>query len=201
MSLKDQKFAEMKKLAKRANQRLLELERLTGKSVSWAAKQLMDRLDIIGARTKKNRISFKKSFDIKQMNKVISATMTFLNAKTSTISGIKDVTKKAAETFHLTHKISIADAEAIYSLFDKEYYDNITKHIDPSSLINLVSDSRKKNLNQKDTLKVLGQYIQGTNDRKLKDDLKQLYKDLIKGGLIGQYEGSIDDDDFPDYFI
>lgn len=201
MSIKEQKFAEMKKLAKRANQRLLELERLTGKSDSWAAKQLMARLDVIGAKTKKNRISFKQSYDIKQMNKVISATMTFLNAKTSTISGIKSVTRKAAETFHINHKISISDAEAIYSLFEKEYYDNIIKHIDPSSLINLISDSRKKNLNQKDTLKVLGQYIQGTNDRKLKDDLKQLYKDLIKGGLIDQYEVPTDDEDFPDYFI
>ena len=57
MSYQEQQlFNELKKLAKRANQRLLRMERLTGEQGLFASKQLYDYLDRVNGLTLKGRV-------------------------------------------------------------------------------------------------------------------------------------------------
>ena len=69
-------YNDLKKLAKRANQRILRLERLTGQTGSFGVKQLYDYLDsdTLNALTSKGRIAVRRDFDETQMKAIIKAT-------------------------------------------------------------------------------------------------------------------------------
>ena len=89
-------FVEMKKLSKRANQRIVRLERETGLKESFATKQLADYLssDKLNAWTEKGRVTAKTSLSAKQMKDVIKATKKFLNQETSRVAGVKAYQKR-----------------------------------------------------------------------------------------------------------
>ena len=78
-------FNDLKKLAKRANQRLVRLERLTGEKGTFASKQLYDYLDSseLQALSKAGRIRVSKDFSFTQLKAIIKATEQFLENPTS----------------------------------------------------------------------------------------------------------------------
>ena len=84
-------FNDLKKLAKRANQRLVRLERLTGEKGTFASKQLYDYLDSneLKALSKAGRIRVSKQFNFTQLKAIIKATEQFLESPTSTQSRSK----------------------------------------------------------------------------------------------------------------
>lgn len=81
-------YNELKKLVKKANQRLVRLERFTGRQNAWASKILRNKLDTakLNAWTVKNRIRINKNMSITQLKGIKRATENFLNSKTSTKS-------------------------------------------------------------------------------------------------------------------
>ena len=66
-------YNDLKKLAKRANQRLVRLERLTGEKGTFASKQLYDYLDssTLNALTPSLRIKVSKTFNLMQLKAII----------------------------------------------------------------------------------------------------------------------------------
>ena len=94
-------FNELKKLSKRANQRIVRLERLTGVKEGFATKQLADYLssEQVQGWTKKGRVRVAKSMTETQMIAVIKATKNFLeDVSNSTQKGLK---KQKKEIFEL----------------------------------------------------------------------------------------------------
>lgn len=81
-------YNEIRKLIKRANQRLVRLERFTGRQNSWASKILRNKLDSekLNAWTVKGRIRINKNMSKTQLHAIKRATENFLNSKTSTKS-------------------------------------------------------------------------------------------------------------------
>lgn len=121
-------FNEMKKLAKRANQRMLRLERLTGMTGSFATKQLYDYLDngVLQAITPKGRVAVKKSYSIDDMNSIIKALKDFMN-DVSTTPQVRKLTKEYSE--RIGKPIDIERANTIYQIDTNykwiyEYYDS-----------------------------------------------------------------------------
>lgn len=108
-------FNEMKKLAKRANQRMLRLERLTGMTGSFATKQLYDYLDngVLQAITPKGRVAVKKSYSIDEMNSIIKALKDFMN-DVSTTPRVKELIKNYTE--RVGKPINIEQANTIYQI-------------------------------------------------------------------------------------
>ena len=97
---------ELNKLSKRANQRILEIERLTKrKSPQFAVKELADLLSTTKGLTKRKGKSIRASQYKKSMTETdvigsIKALRNFLDKQrtpTSTIRGIKAFTKKISE--------------------------------------------------------------------------------------------------------
>jgi hypothetical protein len=97
---------ELNKLSKRANQRILEIERLTKrKSPQFAVKELADLLSTTKGLTKRKGKSIRASQYKKSMTETdiigsIKALRNFLDKQrtpTSTIRGIKAYTKKISE--------------------------------------------------------------------------------------------------------
>lgn len=96
MSKEEQKlYNDLVKLAKKANQRLLRLERLTGSQGQFDSKQLYDYLDssTLNALTPASRIRVSKKYDIMQLKAIKKATEQFLESNLSTVKGIKEITK------------------------------------------------------------------------------------------------------------
>lgn len=146
---------ELNKLSKRANQRILEIERLTKrKSPQFAVKELADLLSSTKGLTKRKgksvRVSqYKKTMTETDVVGTIKALKNFLDKEktpTSTIKGIKAYTKKVSQ--ELGKKLSYSQASKIYQaqkqwtwIFDYvnesefwSYYNTIFKPSKPSYL-------------------------------------------------------------------
>ena len=119
-------FQEVNKLVKRANQRLLRMERATGEQGSYSAKELYDRLssDTLNAVTSGGRISMKKSYNVQQLRAIKTATEKYLNG-ISTVSKAKKYTKEVSEKSGVP--LDLKRASSIFQLRDNyewiyEYY-------------------------------------------------------------------------------
>ena len=111
-------YSELKKLAKRANQRILRAERLTGLDKPFAVKELSDYLSIpqISGLTKTGRVRVSKAMTMEQMKMTIKATQKFLEDKQSTVAGIKQAKADIESVFDT--KISYEQANAYFQSFD-----------------------------------------------------------------------------------
>lgn len=128
-------FSELKKLSKRANQRIVRLEREFGKD-TWATKYLKEKLatEPLQAWTISGRVRVNKSMTVTQMKATIKATKEFLNSSISTKRGIKIAKQKAIKTLQTRFStdvsdISYAEAEALTNFFDDREVNGITNFI------------------------------------------------------------------------
>lgn len=90
-------YSELKKLSKRANQRLVRLERLTGEKGLFASKTLYDYLESVGGLSEKGRVKVAKSFTESQMIAIIKATKNFLEDTKNSVTGELKKQKEAIE--------------------------------------------------------------------------------------------------------
>lgn len=92
---KEDVLQDLRLLVKRANQRILRIERKYGKD-KWAIKNLKARLDIplLNAWTETNRVRANKSMSLEQLKAIRKATNTFLKSKTSQVREIKKIIKE-----------------------------------------------------------------------------------------------------------
>ena len=141
---KNELFNELRKLAKRANQRIVRLERFAGRQNAWAVANLRNRLDTekLNAWTAKGRIKYNKSMNITELRATIKATKNFLNSATSTKRGIKKVIQKQIKGLGLSLDIEEEDAEFFYRLFeDTDYTFFVPKYITASAMNDLIQES------------------------------------------------------------
>jgi len=113
-------FQEVNKLVKRANQRLLRMERATGEKGSYSAKELYDRLssDTLNAVTSGGRISMKKSYNVNQLRAIKTATEKYLHG-ISTVPKAKSYAKEVSEKSGVP--LDLKGASTIFQL--KENYE------------------------------------------------------------------------------
>ena len=130
-----QLFNELKKLSKRANQRIVRLEREFGKD-TWATKYLKEKLSTepLKAWTISGRVKVNKSMTPTQMKATIKATKEFLNSNISTKRGIKKAKAKAIKTLKTRFSTDVSDisyeeAEALTNFFDDKEVNGITNFI------------------------------------------------------------------------
>lgn len=92
---KEDVLNDLRLLVKRANQRILRIERKYGKD-KWAIKNLKARLDIplLNAWTDTGRVRANKSMSLEQLKAIRKATNTFLNSKTSQVREINKLIKE-----------------------------------------------------------------------------------------------------------
>lgn len=128
-------FNELKKLSKRANQRIVRLERSFGKD-TWGTKYLKTKLatEPLQAWTRSGRVRVNKSMTVLQMKATIKATKEFLNSSISTRRGIKKAKQKAIKTLKTRFSSDVSDityeeAEALTNFFDDKEVNGITNFI------------------------------------------------------------------------
>lgn len=187
---KDQQklYEELRKLAKRANQRIVRLERQFGKD-KWAVKNLRDRLDTqkLQAWTKKGRIKYNKSMTITELRAVIKATKQFLNSQTSTKRGIEKVRKKQIEGIQKSlsmeeeEEMAYEEAEALYRLFeDTDFTSFVPKFFSASEFWSLINEAKIQNMNEDRFIDLIKMYIEIGSDVEMVMRSKAIYKKYVK---------------------
>lgn len=172
-------FNEMKKLAKRANQRILRLERLTGKTGTFDTKQLYDYLDIdkLQAITPKGRVAVRKSFTPFQTENIIKVLNDFLEG-VSTVSKVKELTKKYSKEAGVD--LDYEQANTYYQA--QKTYTWIYQYMTPSEFWTLAMVCVKEGWSEEKFIDNIMVYIYDrTLDEYLRMDLINLYN-YIQGG-------------------
>lgn len=173
-------YDELRKEVKKANQRLVRLEREFGKE-SWASKKLRNKLDseLIGAWSDSSRIKLNKSMNLTQLRAVAKATRQFLNSKTSTVSGVKKQIKAIKKGFQKSLDLTDEEAEAIYEAFDEDLLQWIYRYIEPSEFWALVQEAKEMNYSENQWLKLIEDYIYIGNDDDIKEKLLLIYERYV----------------------
>lgn len=185
-SEQQQLFNELKKLSKRANQRILRLEREFGKD-TWATKKLRDKLEAepLQAWSKTGRVKVNKSMTITQMKATIKATQQFLNSKTSTKRGIKQVKKTTIKQLAKSlgtndEDLTNEEAEALYDMLSDDYVTDILKYIPASDFWALIEDAKEAGDSQESFISRISDYIEFGNDVDMRNKLVMIYEKYVK---------------------
>lgn len=185
-SEQQQLFNELKKLSKRANQRIVRLEREFGKD-TWATKKLRDKLSTepLQAWSKTGRVKVNKSMTITQMKSTIKATQQFLNSKTSTKRGIKQVRKTTIKNLAKSlgteeEDLTDEEAETLYEMLSDDYVTDILKYIPASDFWALIEDAKESGDSQDSFISRISDYIEFGNDVDMRNKLIMIYEKYVK---------------------
>lgn len=175
-------YSEMKQMAKRANQRILRLERLSNITAPFSAKQLEAKLsaDTLNAWTKTGRVSVKKGLTPLQMKAINKALRQFLSPNSiSTEKQAKEYTAKISQK--AGKKLSLKQASTYYS--KKIDYEWIYQYIPESDFWAIANEGKKEKWNEEkfsDELLTIIQAQRGI-DNELLNDIKSLYDYVMEG--------------------
>jgi len=166
-------FNELKKLSKRANQRILRLERLTGIKESFATKQLSDYLssEQIKGWTKTGRVRVSKQMTETQMIATIKATKQFLNNSLSRVTEVKKKTKEY--TIKAEKPISFAQANTLFQT--GKNYTWIYEFMGESEFWSFRDEVREQGWDKDTFIEKIQGHIEKEVDEDLKKDLEALY--------------------------
>lgn len=172
-------FNELKREAKVANQRILRLERLTGKKESFATKQLADFLSVEGldAWTKTGRVAVRKSFDAMQMKAILKQLRTFRESPQSRVAGVKQIKKVYEE--RLGKKLTYKQASSIFQAKKQWFW--IRQYMSDSEFWDFARECVKENWSfERFEENIMTIITDKQLDEQLKFDLQDLY-DFAQG--------------------
>lgn len=182
-------YEEVRKLVKRANQRLVRLERNFGIN-TWGSKLLRNELDIetLNAWTSSNRIRFNKRMSETQLKAIKKATESFLSSKISRVKGVKQVKNKQIEDMRISLSrpdltVTTEEAETLYEFFGEDYASDITSktpHSDDILAIMIEARQVPAYRRRKYFMEQIEQYIELGNDVDMKRKLGKLYRKYVK---------------------
>ena len=188
-------YTELKKLSKRANQRIVRLEREFG-TENLAIRNLRDKLAIepLQAWTFKGRVKVNKSMTEIQMKATIKATNQFLNSKLSTRTGIKKAKKKAIETLRVrfstdVKELTTQEAEVLYNIFTDKDVNQITNFVQGSDAQAVTDNAREQNQSFEDFVAVMNSVKKYNGHRGNYDDiLRKIYMKYVYKGNGNEIE-------------
>lgn len=169
---------DLRLLIKRANQRILRLERLTGIKESFSVKQLIDYLSSnpINAITAKGRITYRSDSTLMQKQAIKKAVEEFLSSKESTKKGIEKYIEKVNKISG--KKLNYRMTNTYYQVtkdLSWLYDENLTQSIFWRDFAPQVYNDSKENW-----VELVIAYKSKVTDRTLRRNLEYLY-DYIKG--------------------
>lgn len=175
-------YNEMKKLSKRANQRILRLERLTKTTSPFAVKQLEAKLssDTLNVWTKTGRAGTKKGLTATQMKAINKALRQFLSPNAiSTEKQAKEYAKKLS--MKAGKKINIKQASIYHA--KKVNYEWIYPYIPESDFWAMANESKEYQWTEDRFEEELVDVIKRQRgiDKQLIEDIKNLYEYIMEG--------------------
>ena len=152
---------------------------------SWASKKMFEKLRIKPGLIQ--HVTAKDSYTDIMLHK--KATTNFLNSKTSTLSGIRDVIeeqkkniKNILEDFD-TEDISDEEVEVLYNFWEDKDFNYVTQYVDPSELWIALEEVSNAGGTAEDFVRYMEQYIYSETlykDLDLVEALKKIYNKFIE---------------------
>lgn len=179
MRSNEELYSELFRLAKRANQRILRLEREFGKD-SFAIKNLRNRLSspVVSAWTESGRIRYNKSMTDSQMRATIKATKDFLASMQSKVSGARKIREYRRKQIAQAFEVEDVDVDKFFDILE-DRKSSILDKLDPSLFFTLVKEARDINATYDKWVELLEQYILIGNDVDLRQDALDLYNKYV----------------------
>ena len=173
-------YNELKKLSKRANQRLVSLERLTGANETFASKKLFDYLSAekLQAITKKGRVKI-TGFNIEQMEAIKVAVEDFLESGYSKVREIKEYKSKVEKAIGIS--LSFKDLSEVYRA--KDMWKWTDEQFGSAFWVDFAPQIFNENKN--DWINFVKLYVQDGNDKDVKQQLTKIYNYIRKHGIKG----------------
>lgn len=125
--------AELRSAAKRANQRMVRLERSGIKSFALKIAQ-NDIQNVIGRKGKKRFIENTKKMSYADVEKELKYVQKFLNSASSTVTGIKKYVGKRSRTLVKKYGVNPEKLNDLYKIFNSEDYKKMIENI-PSKIV------------------------------------------------------------------
>lgn len=165
-------YNELKLLVKKANQRLLRVERLTGLKGSFASKQLYDYLNSsnIQAISELGRIKLSKKDILTKLIAIKTAVNKFLETDESRVAGVKKLVKTYSE--NAGKHISYEQASILYIA---RKYTWIYEYLTKSEFWDFVKVARENNWNKDTFIEQIRMLKDELNDESLTAYLEELY--------------------------
>ena len=164
-------YNELKKLVKRANQRIYRLEKETKMKAPFEVKQLYDYIDNF-AITKKGKVKLSQNYSLMQMKVVQKAVEDFLKKDMAKIRSIKNYKKQLEK--EIGKKLSYSQANIFYQ--SGKHYSWIYEHIPKSEFWGeWVARSNMEHWTRNRWIEEISDRIGRIPDEELKQDLIALY--------------------------
>lgn len=175
----DQLYRELVRKTGQVNRRIAAIKREYG-ILGWAANKLKEKTEIslINAWRSKG-IKVNKNMSEMQMKAVLKNLNNFLNSKTSTVKGIKQVMKKQQENLQTTFEVTPEESQTLYTFFSDRDFNYITQYISASDLFLLLQDAKEQGDNESDWLERVSNYIDIGQDEDLKRALISIYNKYV----------------------
>ena len=171
---------------RKANQRIRRIQSRYGDN-AWAVRNLTDKLDnklIKAINPYSGEIRIRKNMNQAQLNAVRRATREFLDAKTSTLVGIRHAKENVLSGLRASlsdDKVTLDDKEmqALFRIVEDEDIKTTVEFVGASTLWRLMIDAKEKNMNENDWFNLLKDYNINGNDLDIKDDLSRIFNNYV----------------------
>lgn len=179
-------YKDIVKDVRKANQRIRRIQSRYGDN-AWAVRNLTDKLDnklIKAINPYSGEIRIRKNMNQAQLNAVRRATKEFLDAKTSTLIGIRRAKENVLSGLRASlsdDEVTLDDKEmqALFRIVEDEDIKTTVEFVGASTLWRLMIDAKEKNMNENDWFNLLKDYNINGNDLDIKDDLSRIFNNYI----------------------
>jgi len=179
-------YKDIVKDVRKANQRIRRIQSRYGDN-AWAVRNLTDKLDnklIKAINPYSGEIRIRKNMNQAQLNAVRRATKEFLDAKTSTLVGIRHAKENILSSLRASlsdDKVTLDDKEmqALFRLVEDEDIKTTVEFVGASTLWRLMIDAKEKKMNENDWFNLLMDYNINGNDLDIKDDLSRIFNNYV----------------------
>lgn len=175
-------------LAKQANQRLVRLERAeskTGGNYAFGAydvvKEYMDATGQLPEGDKPMRFKERKGAldDTSELRREISAIQNFLNSKSSTVKGMREIEKIRLEKFE-EKGYKFSDTKEFYQFLNSNVMENLKKHNFDSEQIRERYDEAREKVGHEKAMEALAEVYEEFNEQKEPASLKEFKQKMTR---------------------
>lgn len=171
MSAKTDLFAELKAATKRANQRMLRLERAGEISPAYAVA-LNDMREILN-RPGDSRFKYNKSMSYNDMQRELRYTNKFLRSVSSTRSGMKQIAKRRAKTLKSRFGVATDNLSNLYRVLSGGAYKRAAELLPSAMVVSTVNDALEMGKTSDDINAGLDRFLLDEKDEFLLDALRE----------------------------
>lgn len=180
----ENEYTNIYNLVSKANKRLANLEKFSGKDVSWAGARLQSMID--NGKTKgwkNNRINIDKTMNDYDLRRIESATNLFLKNKTSTITGVKKAIEKTKNSLGYNFNVTKDEAERLYNLLSDDSFKYIKENSSATSsdIWYVITEAKENRFTNKRFIDRMYDIMDVIPDQETKDVLNSLYMKEVLG--------------------